>query len=327
MPEESLQSYLFRLARANGYGYYALTILISNAAPLRSFKLDDRIKIKELLLEYTDHGAVLSLFDPWAWADTYRGLFDFSRIKLCPKCYHETNVLHASWSFRYHLLCAEHRGYLIDRCSQCNCKFTNESLLSGKCEGCGKKIGEMNFESVDGLLFHELIYQGGRSSSTQEEYLVQLALYTKTLEPYLWLLGDNVAKYWNSRRHSEIPKLAGILNDVILLHMERSRVSDAIVDYLKINTERESISAATIKLNRFLTSGEFEDFTIVFKEELLRRCDELAGIKVPLTWIKKVYGLTEEDLVGANVHRRQRGLAIDCKDLEQVVSRNLAACG
>lgn len=158
-PKESFQSYLIRLARSNGYKYTAFSSAITEKSkPHRSFKPEDRSEIRSLIAKIADSNAN-NLVDVWESGFYFKHLFDYSRIKVCLKCYDSEKVMPPYWWLKNYLVCDEHQLLLVDSCSNCKTRFKEQSIVKGQCLECGFEIDHNKSAEVDSEIFDKKLHR------------------------------------------------------------------------------------------------------------------------------------------------------------------------
>lgn len=211
---ESFIGYLYRLARVNGLNYEALALLFkNNAAPIKSYDVDDREKIKATAYKLTGHE--IDLFDPWRFYLGYRPLFDYKKLKICPECFAENLVYDAKWHSRLSFTCAKHRCFLIDQCPICSADIDANTFIYGECGQCHTKIRQMSsdvkFESIDPVLSNFI------NETTRGQNLEQHKFFVSKLEFYMYLVNKNAFSYWDRRRDAKLALLNEIIDKALFL--------------------------------------------------------------------------------------------------------------
>lgn len=220
-PKESFQSYLIRLARSNGYQYTAFSSAITEKSkPHRSFKPEDRSEIHSLIAKIADSNAS-NLVDVWESGFYFKHLFDYSRIKICLKCYECEKVMPPHWWLKNYLVCDEHQLLLVDSCSNCKTRFKEHSIVKGHCLECGFEIDHNKSAEVDSEIFDKKLY----SLFSEEKNSPSLfrGILSADVEPiyvhyqicsYFLKEIHNRDKYINHRRTLDIEELYSVQRDI-----------------------------------------------------------------------------------------------------------------
>ena len=138
---ESLQSFIYRLCRKNGWHYDAFKSHISKqVAPLHSTSEQQRVLIVNYLEDLTRSKKVTGLVDIWAMANKCRSSLDMDRVKVCTSCLQNTDTIPAYWYLKAYLVCDLHKQLMIDTCESCNFRFSHDSFIDMACENCGLEL-------------------------------------------------------------------------------------------------------------------------------------------------------------------------------------------
>ncbi|RVU33163.1 hypothetical protein EOE67_18165 [Rheinheimera riviphila] len=215
---ESLQSYMTRICRANHWRYLGFKAHVTKyVAPLNSTKLNDRKAISTFLAKKTGFSEVSKLVDVWLLVNRHRSYFDMSRIKICPICYEDGCEAPAYWSFNSYLCCVQHECLMVDSCHSCNQRYTNEGLIDLQCDYCHTPIRDNKPKQVEATDYYSRkIYDLFASKNMEpEDYLSCVTTEITQSELELTLMKSLVSNFSNdlstskrhARRHSAIELL------------------------------------------------------------------------------------------------------------------------
>ncbi len=322
--DESLLSFQLRLCEANGYGLYQLEELSRSfaEAPLRSFKKVDRVKIKRAFSKLSQHAAVLDMFDPWEWADEYRSMFDYKRIKICPRCFSDRPIIKRHWHLRSSLICDKHSCYMVDSCDRCGEKLSGDSLIFGQCISCGQPLCSIAAGSSDsrvcGVVSSEFV-EGVYSSVDMAE----IFKHYRWIDPYILIIGDDAFKYWFKNRDAEINMLADIRSQAELFAQERFVGDQALVRCIK---ECETFGSFNKIFLRYIAKEGFGRFNEHVKRVLIEYSGQFKGMSVSIGFLAKLYGLSKEQLSLNLATKRsdfvepaRKGETIDASDVPRLI--------
>ncbi|MBL4941599.1 MAG: TniQ family protein [Colwellia sp.] len=302
--EESFQSYLIGLARANGYKYSAFSSgITAKSKPHRSFKPEDRNDIQTLISKIADDNAG-NLVDVWECGYYFKHLFDYSRIKACPKCYEKDMILPPYWWLKNYLVCGEHKLLLIDSCSQCNTKFEEGSFVKEHCLKCGLEITSNNsIEWNTGLLdqrLHDLCSDVTRDSNQFKELISeeieQIYVHYQVCSYFLKEL-QSKDKYSNHRRTLDINTLNSEQNDIQRM-IHDGKVSllmyDALAAYRIKSGKR--ISSFITPIFKLLMSQHGSLYKAELINMLIEGPNDFGDWPVGLNWVEKLLSIKANDL-------------------------------
>lgn len=169
LKNESLPSYIFRLAQGNGYD--PVQIFMRWITKCAVLQLDSRLihatpgQIVPILHKVTAHSmeslyiTMYHQFAPvilppnispaWWQSDTGQKLPYFESAKgrqhllrredhngFCPICLQEATYQRLPWMLKRLILCPQHHCYLLEGCQQCGEQLTLPSIMSGQCMVC-----------------------------------------------------------------------------------------------------------------------------------------------------------------------------------------------
>jgi hypothetical protein len=194
-PDESLPSYLFRLAEANGYQLFPLfeavckerlTALGVRGSLTRSARPETYVILSELtgtnpraLAQATIHhlahapaltdfnppkivlsdGQPLSIFEKWRRPTLLR---PESRAQFCPACLRETAYHRLCWSLQEVTACCHHPGWLLETCPGCGAGVSVQAVARRRCSACAQDLGKTSGFSLQDqpfVLFAQRIVQ------------------------------------------------------------------------------------------------------------------------------------------------------------------------
>lgn len=291
---ESLQSYLIRLARTNGYTYKAFSAGVSaNSKPHRSMKLADRQEIRSLIEEISDPNSS-ELADVWECAHYQKQIFDYSRIKFCNQCYQEEKLLPPHWWLKNYLICTKHKALLVDSCPECNTRLNEDSFIKEQCANC-----EVNFQ----LFQHKVCEPDSYSALLDKAF----STFVGNTQHFILRHNENARKTFiqhnigsfllkglqgqttsrDNRRNFSIEELSQSQHDCQELINEGIR--EALIKYLsKIKKETsKAIPSAFSPILDLLNQPEGACFKDALIQILLTPPDELANWPLEVSWLEK----------------------------------------
>ena len=298
-PEESFQSYLIRLSKANGYKYSAFSSgITTNSKPHRSFKPEDRDDIRALVSNIADCD-VSNLVDVWECGFYTKHLFDYSRIKVCPKCYESKQFLPAYWWLKNYLVCDEHKLLLIDSCSACNTRYTEESFVQGHCLECGLEIEHNESTELNSGIFDKTLHS--LCSDTCKSPVQFKELITDEVEQiyvhhqicsYLLKEIQGQDKYTNHRRTLGIDELYSVQKDI------QKIVKDGTIRQLMYEALRAYRRSTGNGIPSFMTpifDSLMSSKGGLYKAELINMLieepNDLGDWSIGLNWIEKLLSI------------------------------------
>jgi len=292
---ESLQSYLIRLARMNGYTYKAFSAgLSANSKPHRSMKLADRQEIRSLIEEIADPNSS-ELTDVWECAHYQKQIFDYSRIKFCNLCYQEEGVLPPYWWLKNYLMCTKHKALLVDSCSHCNTRLNEDSFIKEQCSNC-----EAGFQSFQ----HKICEPDSYSALLEKTFssfvgnsIQFLLLHNESARKTF--IQHNIGSFLlkgiqgqttsrDNRRNFSVEELSQSQHDCQELINESIR--EALIKYLsKIKMETsKAIPSALSPILDLLNEPEGACFKDALTQILLTPPDELENWPLEVSWLEKI---------------------------------------
>ncbi|GLX84305.1 hypothetical protein tloyanaT_05570 [Thalassotalea loyana] len=335
IPKESFQSYLIRLARENGYKYKAFSSgITANSKPHRSFKPEDRTDIQFLISNIADNNA-RNLVDVWECGFYFKHLFDYSRIKICPKCYTNEKVLPPYWWLKNYLICDEHQLLLIDSCGNCNTRFNEDSIAYGHCMECGLEIehnksAELNSGMFDKKLhsvcaaeemntsrFRELI------SNEVEQIYVHYQICSYLLKEVL-----NRDKYINHRRTLDIYSLYTEQKEIQSI-VKNDALGQLMYEALCSYRARggKGVSSLINPIFKLIMSHQGHLYRATLVKLLIEEPKDLADWAIGLNWLEKLLSIDANNLrnfvkeYSPNLEEKSQGpFAVLIRDLNLVMS-------
>lgn len=306
-PGEALQSYLCRLARTNRYSYQRFSEYYNdNAAPLRSYSVDDRAKISAVTQELCGEVKTTDLIDIWSYYKNDKELFDFARIKICPECYvAERNSISAKFWLKFIVSCDKHSLLLIDLCTTCKEKITFHSLSDGKCTACDTPIENMLSQPRESDGFSQIVNREFSDIDSNEGFNNKVATICHSINHQLKAalllvntLDLNPTYYWKKRRELTIEDLYQyqfegfkfVENEPLLLETLGGYINDA---YLAGERNLSQIFKrfAVVKLN---------EHTQFFYQALLSciidKSRSCPGYKVSIIWLESLLAIEKGQL-------------------------------
>lgn len=304
---ESLQSYVYRSARANGWtGNRLKQFLRLEVAPLYSYKTEDREKLKAWLSEASNCRAVLWIPDVWDCYNDFRDSFDFSRLKVCPHCYEGNGgVIPAYWFIRQYLVCIKHSHLLIDSCPSCNEKFTADSFITGKCQNCSEKL--VNFTSVncEPDFYSKVIYQNLEHIDDNKEFI---SIFAQDVLPkirslnvliQLTELEEEIGKKYWQRRFLTIHQLYQYQYASTSLKENSNELISSIKKYINAHSSIgiKNLSKILAGVDKYIQDADYSFYFDALKKLLLSGGDEFGELNVGLSWISKLFNFDEKLLI------------------------------
>jgi hypothetical protein len=303
-PKESFQSYLIRLARSNGYKYTAFSSAITaRAKPHRSFKPEDRNDIQSLIAKIADNNA-RNLVDVWECGYYFKHLFDYSRIKICLKCYGSEKVIPPHWWLKNYLVCVEHQLLLVDSCSNCKTRFNEQSFVKGQCLECGLEIDHNKSAEVDSEIFDKKIYSLFSEEKTSSSLfrgilsadVEQIYVHYQICSYFLKEIHSR-DKYINHRQTLDIHDLYCVQSETQKI-VDDGKVSELIGDALcayRANSGKgiSSFIAPVFKLIMSANGGLYKAELI---KVLIKAPEGLGDWVVGLKWVEKLLSIEANNL-------------------------------
>jgi len=303
-PEESLQSYLIRLAQANGYKYSAFSSAITaNSKPHRSFKADDRRIIQSLIAQISDPNAI-ELTDVWECASYNKNLFDYTRTKICLDCYNDKEILPPRWRLRNYLCCSQHKVLLIDCCSKCEEKFEEDTFVKGYCLSCELPINEMQTKSVPNELcsidtqsmLDTFVGNTAKFCSFIDINLKQHYFNTHLCSIMLNEINDNHLPFSHRRSYS-ISELYDFYAQIFSL-LNNGCLKNLICDYLRKMklVKGKAFGTALSSIYSDVISEEGKIFKTEITNVLMNPPPDMSNWPVHVKWIEKFFNIPSDAL-------------------------------
>lgn len=300
---ESFQSYLYRCARANSWNENRLKQhLRSEVAQPNSYDSKNRTQLKEWLSNISGRDEVTSLIDVWCFYSEFKEHFDFSRIKICPRCFKERKAaIPAYWYLRTYLVCAEHESLLTDVCTNCDEKLTAESVIAGKCINCHCDISNFDSENARSDLYSEKAYETLNSCNSHEMFAVEIkSSYFPLLRSIdilapLTGLAAEIGYEYKQRRLLSIKQLYRYQLSCAELYQDREKLSECLVSIVNDHVSVGSTNLGKMFLKKM---REFDDvnsrfFVLVVKDLLISGRLSQEDLTVSLSWIARLFDYEE----------------------------------
>ncbi len=339
---ESLQSYVHRIAKANGWTHNSLgDFLRSEVAPLYSYKSENRLKIKRWVQTASRYSEVQQLPDVWGYYSEFRGYFDFKRHKICPCCYNETNgVIPAYWFVKQYLVCIKHKQLLIDECQRCNEKLTADSFISGECKSCSEKFDNFTSGHSEIDVYSQIIFEQLHSISDDKEFISVFQQKTlprikslNVLTPLTFLEYRIGKSYWE-RRFLTIEQLYSYQSYCSPLYENGAKLTSSIISFITTHL-KEGVNYAGkifVKVDRYVQDDTYIFYFDALRHVLLSAKNEIEGLTVGLTWISKLFNLDEKSFINFT-KANYKGLllkntkpAISISNLQMIITNYEAEC-
>lgn len=176
--DESISSYLFRLARANykSVGVLTASLGITRAEWLRNVFTDEQISHIALHLNLSKNDLFLGtygIYNDLLNGNSHSYLLR-NRMKFCPDCFREKPYHRTMWGLKPITFCLQHSSRLIDTCTKCHLPIIFDQFINGFCNRCGYRyhysesilvpFGSIEFEFQRD--FQEALYQSGKMLQT-----------------------------------------------------------------------------------------------------------------------------------------------------------------
>ena len=304
---ESFQSYLYRCARANNWNENRLKQhLRSEVAQLNSYDANDRMQLKEWLCNISGRDEVSSLIDVWCFYSEFKEHFDFSRIKICPRCFKERKaIIPAYWYLRTYVVCAEHESLLTDICTKCDEKFTAESIIAGKCLNCHCDISNCDSDNAQPDFYSKKAYETLNSYISHEKFAVEikstyfpLLRSIDILAPLTGLVAE-IGYEYKQRRFLSIKQLHRYQLSCAELYQDRERLSECLARIVKDHADIGSTNLGHIFLKK---AKDFKDvnsrfFVLAVKDLLMSGKLTQVDLTVTLSWLARLFDYEETTFV------------------------------
>jgi len=305
---ETFFSYVYRLCRVNGLTFEAFSFLVKREVGLQlmSSKLEDRQSIKVTISKIVNGKFNLKVFNERDFKQEFPELFEYQKIKICPVCFEEEQVINFKWPFKHYLVCETHNVLLVDRCGACNKLFDKKALINHKCSYCKNVLCPVppKTAQVDSLTS----FIGCFKPSVEHSELSTLQRNVRKLYPYGMLLFSDSYRNWLNSKNTRVDKLHEIQIRLISFYNDKSRVYQEIYRY--IETTPGNIAE---KFEEYYYSNLRGSHYIEFKADLLTvlfmHSDSFTEFKVTLNWLEKIFDIPAEE-------GRQKLLESDSVDLD-----------
>jgi hypothetical protein len=288
--EESLQQYLLRIAKVNGYTIKALNsfIIKKTGFSYRQINAKGRELLKQQLFTMTGHIEVMELFDHRLRSKEFKAIFDSARLKICPQCLGEYGHCFSQWHYLHNLICMQHKVYLVEFCDKCQRILTDESIVLGACLGCGLKLHYMSNGECTLPYFY-----GNNSLITakelQQKELADILGFTNNLIPYYKLLSVNSIFLWRREGRGNIHNHAKQLAQVILFHSNLKQVEDAFVDVIDASQEQSNISKSLGGIYWDLIQPKYSHIRNSFRQALAQICNEFPDMYITMKFLAELF--------------------------------------
>ena len=303
---ESLQQYILRLAKTNGYTHKKIAKLINktDGVPIHTCKQDHRENLKTAIIKLTAHNEVQSLFDHKIWHEKYRKIFNYDRVKVCLQCLLINNHCYFHWHFRHTLTCHKHKSLLIDACQSCLEPLMECSLISMRCKLCGCKLLVDSYCKVT-------------IDNRIDDYFSSIedldGLYDKidALKPYFELYQEKSYQLWAKNNSCSIKELVTLISGVLNIFNNKQLMITAFDKLIIDSQEVVSIVNATRRINRFLYHDKYPEFTSLFAEYLLLKKKFYPEMVIPRTFVERLYKVNVMKAKEMNMRYKSEGEELD----------------
>ncbi|MEK4479975.1 TniQ family protein [Paenibacillus sp. FSL R5-0876] len=192
--DESLSSYLYRIARANysTIGVFLSRFGITRADWLKNIFSNDQVTNLSLHLMRNKDDLLRRTYalNNNLWKDNLDTYSLRNRMKFCPECSKERVYHRMPWGLEPVSICLKHSSLLIDFCPSCRKKVIMDQFMTGGCASCG--FSYLQTESIS-------ILENSIEFEMQRE--VQTALFqSKTILQELG--GLNIIQFLILAKHS-----------------------------------------------------------------------------------------------------------------------------
>lgn len=172
--DESISSYLFRIARANykSVGVLTASLGITKAEWLSNNYSDEQISYIALQLNLNKNDLFLGTYGTFndLLNENSHSYLLRNRMKFCPDCFREKPYHRIMWGLKPITICLQHYCRLIDTCTKCHFPLILDQFMNGFCSRCGYRyhysesilvpIGSIEFEFQRD--FQEALFQSGK---------------------------------------------------------------------------------------------------------------------------------------------------------------------
>lgn len=298
---ETLQSYVVRLARANHYSIEQWTQFLSQeSAPVRAKDLNSRKQLVSFLSRVTGMAEVDKLFDQWQFFNTDKNHFDYKMIKICPVCFSENGgKVNASWVLRYNLCCEKHSCLLVDTCSGCGHAISEKCVLNKQCQQCGLQLSKFSSDRVKSDYFSSRMHQKLAEGilTNRESLLSELAWQSSYIDALSPLLYKGNQALWRKKRGYSVWEKYQHQRSVGELINNENSLNTALVGYVQkqFDSGTTDLGKALLKFNKYLFDDVNPQILHAVKKLILEQ-NFPDYISVGPLWLSKVYGLEHENL-------------------------------
>ncbi|SEK67494.1 TniQ protein [Colwellia chukchiensis] len=293
--QETLQSYVIRLAKFNHYQFEHWSQHLSQ----QSISLRQRdAKSRELLTSYlhsvTGMDNVFNLFDQWQFYNKDKRHFDYKSIKVCPLCFAENKgKILSLWALRYYLVCTKHDTLLVDKCSKCNSAITENTILQGKCGSCVKEVTTFETEVVAPDSFSLELARAAQNQifdTTVDLINKLLIIYTKLEACSSFIYQDGQALWKKKQAYSIEEKYHHQMQVAELVENENKLVS-AIGRYVNLALEEKlyDLGKVLVKFKSYIGNEKFPMMTSAIRTFVLTS-EFTEDQRVGVTWLNNLFG-------------------------------------
>ncbi len=295
--QESLQSYITRLSASNSWSDNAFSSFFrANVAPLRSVKQSERHAIVKYLVQETGHSDVAELVDLWEMAGTYKQYLDLTIIKICPKCFGETNTLPPLWWLENYLVCAIHSQLLVDRCDHCEQKIDRESLRLNRCNQCERPLTHIQSNpAIPDQYSAQIASVFDLFKGTTEQFieLFKQQIMSKVdeisgLHPLVIMNEVHVSIRRGEKRHNAIVDKYDQQQQSQILADDQAYLINSLIRYIRAYNEAGQFSLSKILLafKPFLNSGSCDFFYAALYQLIINESEMISDCRVGIKWLE-----------------------------------------
>lgn len=289
---ESLQGYIYRLCRVNGYQVKMFRALVEKHSNvlITSLKPSDRKIVKGAIQDLTNNLLRSDTFDERLFNQDYSELFEYQKIKLCIECYRDKKIIHRLWSFRHYLVCSHHGVLLVDRCDKCNVQFTGVTLIDESCCQCQKPIDSIVQKKYE---VDPISYQISQLHEFNEQTLDDIRNMVQPLNPYGMLYSREKYLAWLNSKETEISSMYEAQTEFLSVFKNRELTRKLIFDYIENTPGNISIKFES-SFNHNLRKDLFQDFKADLQYVLFNKAEQFTPFNVTLNWLDVMLHIPSE---------------------------------
>ena len=305
---ESLQSYIYRLCRRNGWHYDAFKSHMSKlVAPLHSTKKNQRQSIVNYLQDKTKHENVAHLIDVWQLAGNYRSSLDMARVKVCTSCLKNSEAIPAYWYLKSYLVCGTHKQLMIDTCTNCDTQISHDSYIAMACKTCGLQLQDnestkLQVDRFSGRV-HNIFALINKDMASFES---NLKGDIKAIESELSVLHSIVELLSKKSKHKRDNRRFSSIIDLYQKQLKCSQISEnenvlraALWSVIKELYEggHYDIGYIITPIMPYLNDPGSQHIFDVLRDLVINPPEGTSELRVGVKWLEKLFGLEKGVLV------------------------------